>query len=205
MENENKIPLRDQMRALLTNKYYVILTILAMISGIMDSFKGGNVQYFYIKFLLGGAEDPLMYTIYQVITGIPLGIGAFAIYPLAKKIGIRNITWAGYVCVLVGSITGWVFTDNLTIVLVSGFIRQLGMLPNAYVFATMICYAYDSIEQKSGLRLEGLLGVAIIGAIQTAVSAPFAGGYESSILQLGFVDIEKKLPQINAELKARRE
>lgn len=104
-----------------------------------------------------------------------------------------------------GSITGWVFTDNLTIVLVSGFIRQLGMLPNAYVFATMICYAYDSIEQKSGLRLEGLLGVAIIGAIQTAVSAPFAGGYESSILQLGFVDIEKKLPQINAELKARRE
>ena len=114
VENENKIPLRDQMRALLTNKYYVILTILAMISGIMDSFKGGNVQYFYIKFLLGGAEDPLMYAIYQVITGIPLEIGAFAIYPLAKKVGIRNITWAGYVCVFVGSITGWVFTDNLT-------------------------------------------------------------------------------------------
>ena len=242
VENENKIPLRDQMRALLTNKYYVILTILAMISGIMDSFKGGNVQYFYIKFLLGGAENPLMYTIYQVITGIPLGIGAFAIYPLAKKFGIRNVTWVGYICVLAGSITGWIFTDQLPIVLVSGFIRQLGMLPSAYVFATMICYAYDSIEQKSGLRLEGLLGVAIIGAIQTAVSAPFAGGYESSILQLGFVDaegiipngeviqfmtmafylfdiivataylillpfvdVEKKLPQINAELKARRE
>ena len=76
LEYENKIPLKDQLRALLTNKYYVILTVLTMISGVVDSFKGGNVQYFYIKFLLGGAEDPLMYTIYQVITGIPLGIGA---------------------------------------------------------------------------------------------------------------------------------
>ena len=75
LEYENKIPLKDQLRALLTNKYYVILTVLTMISGVVDSFKGGNVQYFYIKFLLGGAEDPLMYTIYQVITGIPLGIG----------------------------------------------------------------------------------------------------------------------------------
>lgn len=241
LEYENKIPLKDQLRALLTNKYYVILTVLTMISGVVDSFKGGNVQYFYIKFLLGGAEDPLMYTIYQVITGIPLGIGAIVIYPLAKKIGIRNITLMGYVCVLVGSITGWMFTDNLPIVLAAGFIRQMGMIPNAYVFATMICYAYDSVEQKSGYRLEGLLGTAIIGTIQGAVSAPFAGGYESSILQLGFVDaegivpntevihfmtmafylfdiilataylillpfvdVEKKLPQINAELQERK-
>ena len=44
MENENKIPLRQQVKALLTNKYFVILMILMTVSGIMDSFKGGNVQ-----------------------------------------------------------------------------------------------------------------------------------------------------------------
>ena len=68
------------------------------------------------------------------------------------------------------------------------------MIHSDYVFATMICYAYDSVEQKSGYRLEGLLGTAIIGTIQGAVSAPFAGGYESSILQLGFVDAEGVVP-----------
>lgn len=83
--NENRIPLGEQMRALFTNKYFVILIIIATVTGIVDNFKGGNVQFFYIKFLLGGAENPMMYTVYQVVTGIPLGIGAFAVYPLAKK------------------------------------------------------------------------------------------------------------------------
>jgi hypothetical protein len=42
--------------------------------------------------------------------------------------------------------------------------------------------------------LEGLLGVAIIIAIQSAIYAPFAGGYESGILKLGFVDVEGVVP-----------
>lgn len=99
--DEEKIPLRDQMKALLSNKYFVILIVIATVSGIVDNFKGGNVQYFYIKFMLGGAENPRMYTIYQVVTGVPLGIGAFAIYPLAKKVGILNLTVGGYALVLI--------------------------------------------------------------------------------------------------------
>lgn len=189
-----KIPLREQMKALLSNRYFMILMILMTISGIMDNFKGGNVQYFYIKFLLGGAENPMMYTIYQVITGIPLGIGAIAIYPLAKKFGVKNVCWVGYSLVFIGGIIGWIFPANLPIVLASGFLRQVGMLPHAYVFATLLCYAYDSVEHKSGLRLEGMLGVAIIVAIQNAIYAPFAGGFESGILQRGFVDVEGVMP-----------
>ena len=80
LEYENKIPLKDQLRALLTNKYYVILTVLTMISGVVDQFQGRKCSVFFISSsCLGGAEDPLMYTIYQVITGIPLGIGAIVI------------------------------------------------------------------------------------------------------------------------------
>ena len=103
------------------------------------------------------------------------------------------------------------------------------------------CYAYDSIEYKSHMRLEGMMGVAVITALQTLIYAPFAGGYESNILRLGFVDaqgiipsaevtqfmtlsfylfdiilavvvlillpfvdVEKKLPEINAELLRRK-
>lgn len=194
LEETSSIPLRQQMKALFTNKYFVILTVLATLISVADNFKGGNVQYFYIKFLLGGMDNPMMFTIYQVVTGIPLGIGAFAIYPLAKKIGIKNITVAGYGCVLIGSILGWAFASNVPIALAAGFLRQLGYLPNAYVFATLLCYAYDSVECDSGLRLEGLLGAAIIVAVQTAITAPFAGGYEASILKLGFVDVQGLVP-----------
>ena len=194
--DENKIPLRDQMKALLSNKYFVILIIIATISGIVDNFKGGNVQYFYIKFMLGGAENPLMYTIYQVVTGVPLGIGAFAIYPLAKKVGIKNLTVGGYALVLIGSIMGWMFPDQMIPAMVGGFLRNLGWLPNAYIFATLMCFAYDSVEYKSHMRLEGMMGIAVITAIQALIYAPFAGGFESTILRLGFVDVEGIIPSV---------
>ena len=194
IEKENQIPLKDQMKALFTNKYFVILTIIATVSGIVDNFKGGNVQYFYIKFLLGGAENPLMYTIYQIATGIPLGIGAIVIYPIARKVGIRNLTIGGYALVLIGSVLGWLFPDQLIPAVIGGLLRNIGWMPNAYIFATLMCYAFDSIEFKSHLRLEGLLGVAIIMAVQALIYAPFAGGFESSILSLGFVDVEGVVP-----------
>jgi GPH family glycoside/pentoside/hexuronide:cation symporter len=238
---ENKIPLWDQMKALFSNKYYVILIIIATISGIVDNFKGGNVQYFYIKFLLDGVNNPLMFTIYMVITGAPVGIGAFLIYPLVKKMGIKNLTVLGYAMVLVGSIMGWLFPTNIPIVFIGGFLRNMGWLPNAYIFATLMCFAFDSVEFKSHLRLEGLMGVAVVTAVQALIYAPFAGGYESTILKMGFVDVEgiipsaevisfmndafylfdaalalvvvillpfvdveKKLPEINAELERRK-
>lgn len=194
IEHENSIPLREQMKALFTNKYFVILTIIATVSGIVDNFKGGNVQYFYIKFLLGGAENPMMYTIYQIATGIPMGVGAIIAYPIAKKVGIRNMTLAGYALLLIGSIIGWMFPDQLVPAVIGGLLRNIGWIPNAYIFATLLCFAFDSVEFKSHLRLEGLLGVAIIAAVQAAIYAPFAGGFESTILRLGFVDVEGVVP-----------
>jgi len=192
-ENQS-IPLGQQVKALLHNKYFVIMMILMTCGGIVDSFKGGNVSYFYIKFMLGGVENPSMYAIYQTVTGVPLGIGAFLAYPLAKKFGVRNVCLIGYGTVLVGSTLGWMFPSVLPIALAAGFLRQLGYLPHCYVFATMLCYAYDSVEYQSHMRLEGMLGVAIFMALQNAICAPFAGGFESGILKLGFVDAEGSVP-----------
>lgn len=240
-DNENKVPLGKQLKALFTNKYYVIMTVLATVVGIADNFKGGNVQYFYIKYILGGSEHQEMYMIYQIITGIPLGLGAIIAYPLGKKFGIKNVTWAGFLCALIGSVLGWLFPDNMYVAFAAGFIRQVGFIPNAYISASLLCFAFDDVEYKSGYRLEGLLGVAIVVAIQAGIYAPFAGGYESTLLKIGFadnesyvpseqvknyivlafylfdiitaaanvillpfVDVEKKLPTINAELLRRK-
>lgn len=193
-ENTNKIPIKEQLKALFTNKYYIIVTLIITMIGICDNFKGGNVQYFYIKYLLDGENKPLMYTLYMVAAGSPVGIGAIAIYPLAKKFGIKNITIAGYICVLVGSVFGWIFPSNPYVAVGAGFLRNLGMIPNSYVFITLLYYAFDSIEAKTGYRLEGLLGTGIVFALQNIIYAPFAGGYESGLLQLGFVDKEGVTP-----------
>ena len=188
------IPLKTQLKALFSNKYFLILTIVATVMKVADEFKGGNVQYFYVKFLLNGAENPMMYTIFQVVTGIPAGIGAFIVYPLAKKYGIKNVTVVGYSLWLIGSVIGLIWPSSMIPVMVGGFIKNVGMLPNAYVAATLLCYAFDSIEADSGLRLEGLMGVSVIAAVQALISAPFAGGFEATLLKLGFVDAMGVVP-----------
>jgi Na+/melibiose symporter-like transporter len=135
-----------------------------------------------------------MYTIYQIVTGIPLGVGAIIAYPLAKKFGIKNMTVTGYAMVLIGSIMGWAAPSNVPVAMAAGLLRNIGMIPNSYVFITLLFFAYDDIEYKSRFRLEGLLGVALLAAVQNVIQAPFAGGYESTILRLGFVDVEGVLP-----------
>jgi Na+/melibiose symporter-like transporter len=190
LEKVNKVPLKAQLKALVTDKYFMILFVLTAVGTAVDTFKGGNVQYFYIKFLLGGETNYSMYTLYQVITGVPLGLGAIFIYPLSKKFGVKNISMVGYGLVFIGSILGWIMPDNLPIAMVGGFLRQTGMIPNSYIFPVLAIYANDDIEYRSKIRVEGLLGASLFTAIVAAISAPFAGGYESMLFKMGFVDAD---------------
>ena len=64
---------------------------------------------------------------------------------------------------------------------------------------TLSLYAFDDIEYKTHNRVDGMLGVALIAALITAISAPFAGGYESTILKMGFTDKENVIP--SADIK----
>lgn len=200
--NAGKVPLKAQLKALFTNRFYVILIIIATLQGIVDNFKGSTVQYYYVQYLMGGVENPSMQMIYSIITGVPLGIGAFAIYPLAKKVGIKNLTVGGYALVLLGSIMGWIWPDQMVPALVAGFLRNIGWLPNAYIFITLTFYAYDDIEFRSGIRMEGLLAIGLVTAVQTIINAPFAGIYESQLLNKGFIDDITIMPDPSPEIKS---
>lgn len=192
--NANNIPLKEQLKAMFTDRFYVILIVLMTMQGLIDNFKGGNVQYYYVQYLLGGATHPEMQMLYSIATGVPVGIGIFAIWPLAKKFGIKNVTVVGYAIALVSSIVGWIFADNMVVALVAGFFRNIGWMPNAYIFITLLYYAYDDIDFRSHIRVEGLLGVGIVTALQNLIYAPVAGGYESLLLNKGFVDNLEVMP-----------
>ena len=199
--NSNRVPLKEQLKAMFTDRFYVILIILMTMQGLIDNFKGGNVQYYYVQYLLGGATHPEMQMLYSIATGVPLGIGIFAIWPLAKKFGIKNLTIGGYAFVLIGSVIGWCFPDQLVPALIGGFLRNMGWLPNSYIFIALTFFAFDDIEFRSGLRLEGLLGVGIIGAVQSLIYAPFAGGYESALLNMNFIDNLEIMPDPAQNIK----
>lgn len=199
--NSNKVSLKAQLKAMFTDRFYIILIVLMTLQGLLDNFKGGNVQYYYVQYLLGGVSNPSMQMLYSIATGVPVGIGAIAIWPLAKKCGIRNLTLGGYALVLLSSIFGWIFSDNLIVALAAGFLRNIGWLPNSFIFITLLYYAYDDIDFRSHIRVEGLLGVGIVTALQNICYAPVAGGYESILLNMGFVDNLDIMPNPSENIK----
>ena len=240
-ENANNIPVKEQFRALFHDKCYVLLLITAIVGGIADNFRGTNVQYYFVSYVLGGIHNPSLFMTYTILTGVPLGIGAFLIYPITKRFGIRNTTQVGYSIVAAASVLGLLFPTSVPIAYAAGFLKQVGYIPAAYMLGALTVSCFDSVEHSSGYRLEGLLAVGIIGTLTTAMYAPVAGLYEkiltsvgfdanstgfqpaaaltvlgfafygvefvcsvANVIVLPFIDLEKRLPQINADLLERK-
>ena len=185
-KEEKKIPFLTQLKIVLSDKYMLIMFIYFFISAFGSSLKNLGLVY-YCNFVLGTYNDGMTQTMVSVLGGIPMGIGIFAVWPLAKRFGKRNVTLIGFLIMAAGSAICWMFPTNLPIVLVGQFIKNIGSLPSAYVFMALFADGLDHIEWKSGIRCDGtamsifnILSVTTVG-IGTAVFNAFlsSSGYQA--------------------------
>lgn len=171
---EKKVPFLTQLKIVLTDKYMVVMFLYFLIYTFSSSLKNIGLVY-YCDNVLGEYNDGKTQMFVSVIGGIPMGIGIFAVWPLAKKIGKRNLTLIGFILYSLGSAICWAAPENMAVVLTGQFIKNIGGLPCAYVFMALFADGLDHIEWKSGIRCDGtamsiynIIAVAIVG-VATAV------------------------------------
>lgn len=182
--DEKKIPFLTQLKIVLTDKYMLVTFAYFLIYTLASSLKNIGLVY-YCNYVLGTYNDGITQMLVSVIGGIPMGLGIFAVWPLAKKFGKRNVTLWGFVLYSLGSLVCWLFPTNLPIVLVGQFIKNIGGLPCAYVFMALFADGLDHIEWKSGIRCDGtamsvynIIAVAIVGVSTALFNAMISGaGY----------------------------
>lgn len=181
---EKKIPFLTQLKIVLTDKYMIVMFVYFLIYTLASSLKNLGLVY-YCNWVLGTYNDGITQMLVSVIGGIPMGIGIFAVWPLAKKFGKRNVTLIGFLLYALGSAICWMVPANLYIVLVGQFIKNIGGLPCAYVFMALFADGLDHIEWKSGIRCDGtamsiynIIAVAIVGVATSIFNAMISGtGY----------------------------
>ena len=177
---EKTVSFPKQLKAIFTDKYMLLIYAYFLVYTAGSSIKNISLVYF-CNYVLGTYNDGITQTMLSVIGGIPMGIGIFAVWPLAKKFGKRNVTLAGFVLYAIGGAICWAFPTNMTIMLVGQFIKNIGGLPCAYVFMALFADVLDHLEWKTGFRSDGvamsiynIIAVAMVG-ICTGVFNGFLG------------------------------
>ena len=184
-EEEKKVPFLLQLKAIFTDKCVVLLIIYFLIYTIGTTFKNIALVY-YCNYVLGTYNDGITQTLVSVLGGIPMGIGIFAVWPLAKKFGKKNVTMIGFLIYAIGSAICWIQPNNLILVLIGQFIKNIGGLPCAYVFMALFADALDGIEWRTGFREDGM-AMSIYSIITVAVVGICTGLFNLFLANYGYV------------------
>ena len=175
----------EQMKTLFTDKYMLLMYGYFLVTTIGTTIKNIGLVY-YCNYVLGTYNDGITQMLVSVIGGIPMGVGIFAVWPLAKKFGKRNVTMVGCALIATGSLICWLFPTNLVIVLVGQFIKNMGGLPGSYVFMALFADCLDHIEWKSRERIDGT-AMSIYSIIAVAMVGIMTGVFNWMLAKAGYL------------------
>lgn len=186
---EVNIPVKLQVKAMLTNKYWVMLMVYTLLATTISILQNLALLY-YARDVLGNINH--MATV-SIISGLPMGIGALIVWPLCKKYGKRNLTIIGFLLMVVGGVIAMINPHNLAWVLAGLFIKNAGAIPSAYVMPAFFADVNEHIEWKQNFRVDGLSSsvLNIMNSVGTGIGTAlfnfilFKSGYDAAISSAG--------------------
>ena len=151
---QEKIPLKQSLKALVTNQYFWAVVILwTMQNGIYCVT--GTILPYYCKYIFH--NDTWMYSALYLTETLIIVVATFLSPMLLKKYGKRNMSLAGACLALVGQLIFCLNPTDLGVMVFSCIIRGLGLAPlNSIVFG----FLGDVVEfgqWKNHIRQESLI------------------------------------------------
>lgn len=155
--NTNEIiPFKVGLKALFTNKYWLIITLYCVIAYTLNALLAGAGLY-YTSYILGNAS---YFSLVGLLLFLPTIICFFFMAKLVGKFGKRNIALTVSVIGILGPIVKLIDPSNVTVFLVGTAIQGFGLVPIIMFLYAMINDTAEYGEWKFGIRTEGLVNSA---------------------------------------------
>jgi GPH family glycoside/pentoside/hexuronide:cation symporter len=169
---QKKIPVKDSLKALFSNKYWAISMALWGMLSVYSTLIGTDLTY-YCKYILG--NDLFMSPIYTAEQA-PMVIVIFLMPLGLKKFGKRNMALAGSILVILGQLIFFINPLSFQVAMASAIVKGIGQAP---LYGAIFSFIADSIEfgqWKTHLRIEGMIYSA------ASVGSKIGAGLTSAIL-----------------------
>ncbi len=180
---KEKIPVKTQLKAVASDKFWWIIIIFYLIFQTAGSFKNLSITYFctdqFSGTPVGGEDGAGAMSILNILGAVPMAVAMAIIWPLSRKFGKRPVVIVGCVIGLAGGVLAGMFPDNFYLVAVGVALKSFGSSPACYMILAMIADVLDHLEAKHGFRCDGFT-MSIYSSIMAA-SAPIATGIFNAI------------------------
>ncbi len=180
------VSMKEQMKAVFSDPSWLIFMGFFLIFNFGTQLKNLALVY-YCNYVLGSYNDGITQMLVSVIGGVPMGIGIFAVWPLAKKFGKRNVTMAGFVLYAIGGTICMMAPRNMVIVLIGQFIKNIGGLPCAYVMSALFADVLDHIEWRYDFRCDGF-SASVQTIILTCTTGVVSGLFNFLLAKTGYIE-----------------
>ena len=175
-----------QVKALLSNKYYLLGIAAGLMFTLGSNLQGANARTYYTQWILGANDQNGLATIYLMISMQPMAFGAVIIPMLARKHGSRKILMISSLVTLAGIALCYIDPANFGIACGGGLVFSSGCVALSNMNSVIGQQAADMVEYKHGFRVEGTLAAGLIGILTGMIMSPTTAIYETVLHNLGF-------------------
>lgn len=202
---KEKIPVKKQLKAVASDKFWWIIIIFYLIFQTAGSFKNLSITYFcrdQFNSFFGAKPDggSAAMGILNILGAVPMAVAMAFVWPLSRKFGKRLVVLAGLAIGFAGGLLAGLFPDNFIIVAIGVALKSFGSSPACYMILAMIADVLDHLEAKHGFRCDGFT-MSIYSSIMAA-SAPVATGLFNLISGSGSIEAANTISYIWIETVA---
>lgn len=155
MQN-NEHTMKEQLPAVLKNKYFYLSLLIGALTLLMNANAIGS-QIFYCNVVLG---EPMFMAQLMAFGQLPGMLVLFIMPWFSNKFSKRNFMLIGAAFLIAGFLVLGVAGENHTLLLLGTILRSIGAGPIFAGIYALIADACDYGEWKTGIRTEGLMSAS---------------------------------------------
>ena len=150
------IPMKEQLPAVLKNKYFYLLLLIGVFSLLMNANAIG-AQIYYCNIVL---HNPMFMSVLMTAGQLPGLIILFAMPYISKRWSKQMFLLIGAVLLIAGFVVTGLAGENTTMIVVGTVIRSLGAGPLLSAVFALVPDVVEYGHWKFGIRSEGLISSA---------------------------------------------